>query len=237
MTQIVRMVGIDCLFVLAGACVLAVLLRFGRAVLDALPMSRARRASVARLRPAAAAVLMMVYAITAVRWVLETDDRREWIAFTVVLGVGIAASWGALRNAFEGVTLRVARSFEIGDRIDIGGIQGRVHRLGVRTLVVETADGQLAIIPYRTAAATTIRREPFGEQSAFHVFRVPIPDGRPISELKRAVHEAALLCHWSSTRRLPQVTATDDGHLEITLFPVDANHVTDIERVVRRALG
>jgi hypothetical protein len=32
---------------------------------------------------------------------------------------------------------------------------------------------------------------------------------------------------------LPQVVATEDGQLEITVFPIDANHVTDIERVVR----
>ena len=82
----------------------------------------------------------------------------------------------------------------------------------------------------------TIRREPFDQQSSFHVFRVAIPPRRSISELKRAVHEAALLCHWSSTRRLPQVVATEDGQLEVTVFPVDGNHASEIERVVRDAL-
>jgi hypothetical protein len=103
--------------------------------------------------------------------------------------------------------------------------------------VLETVDGQLAIIPYRVVASSTIRREPFRQQSTFHVFRVAVPEHKSIPELKRAVHEAALLCHWSSTRRVPQITATDDGHLEITIFPVDANHVTEIERVVRSAVG
>jgi hypothetical protein len=69
------------------------------------------------------------------------------------------------------------------------------------------------------------------------VFRIPIPTTRSIPELKRAVHEAALLCHWSSTRRMPQVAATDDGQLEITVFPVDANHVTEIERIVRSVVA
>lgn len=236
MIELVRDIGIDCFVVFGGAFALVVVLRLARALLDALPMSRARRAFVARIQPLASTTMIAIFAVLATRWVLDADDRREWIAFAIVAGIVIIASWAVLRNALEGVYLRLGRTFEIGDRVDIAGIQGRVHRLGARAVVIETIDGRLAIIPYRTAASATILRDPFAQQSAFHVFRVPIPDRRSITELERAVHEAALLCHWSSTRRLPHVNATHDGQLEITLFPIDINHVTEIERVVRRAL-
>jgi small-conductance mechanosensitive channel len=230
-------VAIDCVVVFGGALALAAVLRFGRALLDALPMSRARRALIVRARPLVAAMLIAVYAVIAARWVLASGDRHAWIAFVTVIGVLAAGSWNVLRNALEGIFLRVGRIFAIGDRVDIAGVQGRVHRLGARAVVLETVDGQLAIIPYRTVAAATIRREAFDEQSAFHVFRVPIPEDMQIAELKRVVREAALLCHWSSTRRRPEVAVTDDGQLEITVFPVDANHVTEIEQAVRRALA
>lgn len=236
MLYTLRSVGIDCIFVFGGGLVLALLLRFGGVLLDAVPMSRARLALVTRLRPLAAATLVAIYAVIAARWVLDSPDQREWIAFAVIVALAAAGSWNMLRNVIEGVYLRTGRSFELGDRVEVAGVAGRVHRLGARAVVLETTDGQLAIVPYTTVAASTIRREPFDEQSAFHVFRVAIPEQRPIAELKRAVHEAALLCHWSSTRRLPHVTATDDGHLEITVFPVDANHAPEIERVVRNAL-
>jgi hypothetical protein len=232
-----RTIGLDCVVVFGGVAALVAIMRLGRALIDALPLSRARQVLVARMRPLAAATLIAIYALLATRWVLESGDRREWFAFALVLGVAASASWTVLRNALEGVYLRVGRTFAVGDRVEIAGVQGRVHRMGIRALVLETIDGQLAIIPYRTVASGTIRREPFRQQSAFHVFRVAIPEHRSIPELKRAVHEAALLCHWSSTRRVPQVTATDDGQLEITVFPVDANHVTEIERSVRSAVG
>jgi hypothetical protein len=93
------------------------------------------------------------------------------------------------------------------------------------------------MVPYRILASAIVRREPFGPQAAFHVFRAPMPERSSIPEVKRAIHEAVLLCHWASTRRLPQVTTTDGGELEITVFPVDANHAPEIERVVRRALA
>lgn len=229
-------IALHALVVFGGALVLALVLRFARAVLDALPMSRARLALVIRLRPLAALLLIVGYAVIAAGWVLTSASPREWIAFAIILGVATAASWNMLRNVLEGVYLRVGRSFEVGDRVEIAGIQGRVHRLDTRAVVLETNHGQLAIIPYTTVSSSTIRREPFDEQSAFHAFRVAIPADRQIAELKRAVHTAALLCHWSSTRRLPQVTATDDGHLEITVFPIDGNHAPEIEHAVRSAL-
>jgi small-conductance mechanosensitive channel len=233
MIEALAVVGLDCLVVFGGALVLAAILRFFALALDALPLSRTRLASIRRLRPLAAAILIAIYAVIALRWVLDSLDTRAELAFTIVFGVIAAGSWGVLRNSLDGIYLRVGRSFEVGDRVEIAGVRGRVHRLGARAVVVETADGQLAISPYRTVASGTIRREPFDEQSSFHVFRVAIPANRSIPELKRALREAALLCHWSSTRRLPQVVATEDGQLEITVFPIDANHVTDIERVVR----
>jgi small-conductance mechanosensitive channel len=129
----------------------------------------------------------------------------------------------------------------IGDRIRIGDLRGRVQRLGLRAATIETIDGELALVPYRRIAAAIVFRDPAddagADRSAFHVFRVPVPDHRTIPEVKRAVREAALLCHWSSIARPPEVAAAEDGHVEITVFPVDADHVTDLERLVRRALA
>jgi small-conductance mechanosensitive channel len=232
-----RVLLVDCLIVFGGAVVLAVALRFGRVGLDALPMSRARRALVTRLRPLGGATLIAIYGVVAARWVLDSSDTREWLAFAVVLGVIAAASWTALRDAVEGVYLKVGRSFAVGDRVELAGIRGRIQKLGNRSVVLETVDGELAIVPYRTVAASTIRREPFDEQSSFHVFRVALPANASIPDLKRTINEAALLCHWSSTRRPPQVTATDSGELEITVFPLAADHAGELERVVRQALA
>lgn len=232
-----REVIIDCALAVAAAVALVVVLRVGRAAIDALPMSRARRARIARLRPIVGATLVVVYVVLAARWILESDDRRAWIAFAVAAGVFAAASWGALRDAIEGAYLRAGHTLAIGDRVEIGAVRGRIQRLGLRSLVIEATDGELAVIPYRTVTASTLLRTPGDEHSAFYVFRVAVPEHRTIPDAKRVVREAALLCHWSSVARQPEVVATDDGHLEVTVFPIDADHVTDIERTLRRELA
>lgn len=237
MTAMLHALGVDCLVVFGGVLALVAVLRFARVVLDALPLSRARRDLVGRLRPIAGATLVAVYIVVATRWLLASGDSHEWLAFAAVAAVLAAASWSAIRDGIEGVYLRASATISVGDRIEVAGVRGRLKRLGGRSITIETTDGELAIIPYRTVGSSTVRREPVDERSAFHVFRLPLPDTRTIAEVKRTVLEATLLCHWSSTRRPPVVTATTDGQLEITVFPVDMNHVAEVERVVRRALA
>jgi moderate conductance mechanosensitive channel len=240
MIEALLVVALDCVVVIAGAIGLVVALRFGRAALAALPMSRAARALVDRLSPVAGLALIAVYVVLAARWILDTGAPREQLGFAGVVALAAAASWSSLRDALEGVYLRAGRTLGVGDRVRIGELRGRVQRLGLRRATIETIDGELALVPYRQVAVATVFRDPGddpgAELSAFHVFRVRIPDNRAIPEVKRIVREAALLCHWSSIARPPEVAAADDGHVEITVFPVDTDHVTDLERVVRRAL-
>jgi small conductance mechanosensitive channel len=241
MIEALLVVALDCLVVIAGALGLVAALRFGRAALSAIPMSRAGRALVVRLRPVAGLALIAVYLVLAARWILHTGDPREQLGVALVAGLAAAASWSSLRDALEGVYLRAGRTLAVGDRIRIDDLRGRVQRLGLRAAAIETIEGELALVPYRRVAVATVFREPGDDpttdRSAFHVFRVRVPDDRAIPEVKRAVREAALLCHWSSIARPPEVAAADDGHVEITVFPVDADHVADLERTVRRALA
>lgn len=237
MFESLRSVLVDCFLAVASGLALVLVLRFGRAVLDALPMSRARRTLVTRLQPIAGATLVVIYVVIAARWILDSGDTRAWLAFGFAVAVFAAASWGALRDVIEGVYVRASRTLAVGDRVQIGAVRGRVQRLGHRNVVIEAVDGELALVPYRVVATSTVLRAPFDERSTFHVFRIAVPESRSVPEAKRIVREAALLCHWSSIARQPQVVATDDGQLEITVFPIGADHVADIERVLRRALG
>ena len=61
MIETLRSIGIDCIVVFGGALLLALTLRFGAAVLDALPIRRARHAFVARVRPLAAVMLRRLF--------------------------------------------------------------------------------------------------------------------------------------------------------------------------------
>lgn len=235
MIEALRLVVIDCAILVAAGIALALLLRFGRAALDALPTSRARRAQIERISPVAGTAIAVLFAVMAARWILRTDDARAWIALGAAVALVLALSWGPLRDVFEGVYLRAGKGLVVGDRIQVAGVRGRVQRLGLRGVHVE-GNGELAIVPYRTLTAQPLLRTPGVDHPAFHVFRVARPRGRSIADARRLIVETALLHHWASVARQPHVVATDDGELEITVFAIDPDRVTDLEHELREAL-
>jgi hypothetical protein len=235
MIDILRLLALDCALVVGGALALALVLRFASAALDAIPMSRARRAFVERVRPLAGVTLVAVFVVLAVRWVLESDDRRAWIAIGVVTAVVIAVSWRPLRDIFEGVFFRVGRVCGVGDRVQIGTLRGRVQCLTLRGIHIESVDGELAFVPYRLVTAQPLLRTT-GDDLGFHVFRVHLPPNRTVADARRIILETALLSHWSSIARHPHVAAAESGDLEITVFAVDPDRAPELELALRQAL-
>ncbi len=237
MIELLRSLGTDGLVVLGAGVAVVLALRFARAVIDALPLSRARRARALRIRPIVGAITIVLYLLFVARWLLRDHPGLAPIGLALICVGLVAASWPALRDVLEGTYLRAAAVVAIGDRVQIGAVRGRIRRLGYRNILVEASDGEVAILPYRLVAAQTVLRSAELDRAAFHVFRVAIPADRSITDLKRTIRETALLNHWSSIARPPQISATPDHHVEITVFAIDPDQAPEIERAVRQAIG
>lgn len=232
MIDAAKTIGLDLLVVLGSGLALIGLYRVANQLVLALPSSRASRAFVARLRPLVAAALVVAWAVISMRWVLRDSAGAPYTLF-IVGGVCIAAAWRVIRDIAEGIYFRAAGTCLRGDHVQIGTIRGRIQALGVRALTIETSDGELAILPYTQVAQSSLFRSPAADRTSFHVFRVPMPKESSLPEAKQRVREAALLCHWSSIAQPPQCVATGDGELEITVFALDADRASEIERAVR----
>src|SRR5690606_20003949 len=127
----------DAVVVCGGGIALLLVLRFGAAALDAIPMSRARRQLVTRVRPIAGGALILAYLVFAARWLLREDSHLAPLALGLMAAFVVAASWGPVRDLLEGAYLRAARTRAAGDRVQLGQVRGRVQRLGYRHLYVE----------------------------------------------------------------------------------------------------
>lgn len=201
-------------------------------LLSALPMRRSSEVLIQRVKPLFVASLVVIWGIVAMYWVLRDGDKAQYTV--VIVGAAcIAAGWPVIRDVAEGLYFRGARTCLIGDQVQIGQIRGRLQAIGVRAITIETPDGELAIMSYTQVAASSIFRSPAADRTSFHVFRVPMPKNTSLPEAKQRVREAALLCHWSSIAQPPQCVATADGELEITVFALDADRASEIERAVR----
>jgi small-conductance mechanosensitive channel len=87
---------------------------------------------------------------------------------SVIIGLGafsIAISFATstiIQNLVSGLLVQADRAFQIGDRIVVQGIEGKVVKISVRTTVIETKEGHWVYIPnalFMTNLVTRKNRE------------------------------------------------------------------------------
>jgi len=202
-----------------------------------LPISRARRELWARAGPLVAAVVCFAYLLYAVGKVFRPYPAAVPFALVLLLfGFG-AAAWFAIKDILAGVTIKAGRICRVGDHVQVGGVAGQVERMGLRVLSIRTTRGDEAIIPYSRIARDSLLRTPVIPGVALHVFRLEVPVEASLQEIKRVAVSSALLSHWSSVVREPELARVDASHCEVTVFALDADHGSEVERQVRQALS
>jgi small-conductance mechanosensitive channel len=203
---------------------------------EILPFSDDRRASLGRLRPLIGAGLALLFALFSAHALFARYPEILPIALLLVLVAFFVGSRALVRDFFAGVALRAERSFQLGDHIRIGNTRGRVTELGARAIVIATPEGDSALVPYSQAAEQPIVRTRAFDQSASRTFTLKAPEPASFSEVSRQVRRAALLHHWGSIAKPPEITSKSDGTIEVTVFALAQDHANDVERAVRKAV-
>jgi Mechanosensitive ion channel, beta-domain len=228
--------GFDLLILLVLGAALWFVAGAAHWAIGVVPMNKERRTALARISPIAGAALALCYLLFAAR----TLFRREPSALPLVLALVVAgfsaAAWPAIRDFLAGVVLKAGRVCDEGDHVRIGNLEGRVAKMGHRVLVIETRDGDEAILPYsQIAREAVVRTRSLGGVMP-HKFRIGGLPSERFAELREQIKREALLCHWSAFARDPEVVPVGGGGVEVTVFSLDDAHGPDIEAAVRRGL-
>lgn len=108
------------------------------------------------MRSLKAAILLVV----SIYVVYQIGEGEYLNRFLTGLGVaGLAASLAAqdaMKSFFSTLLLIGERSFKIGDKISVGGMEGTVELVGFRATRLRTADGSLLTVPNSTIASAAI---------------------------------------------------------------------------------
>lgn len=208
----------------------------GTWLLRLVPMTRGRRELAGRAIPVIAAIAIFAYLFFAVGTLFRADPDSIPYARAALLLVLGAASWFAIRDIIAGLFIKAGRVCRVGDHVQIGDVKGRVERMGLRVMSVETSQGEEAILPYGSLTRSSLLRSPVVEGAALHVFEVELSTQSAVSNVRRIVRQSALNSHWSSAVRSPEVVAVTPNRFEVTLFALDADYAPVIEAAVRAAL-
>ena len=101
-----------------------------------------------------------VWSLTAL-FVLEALTGMQAPALIASLGVGGIAVGLAVQNSvgdlFSSLALSMDQPFVIGDAIEVGGLQGRVEQIGLRTTRVRSTTGELIVLPNSYLTSTQLK--------------------------------------------------------------------------------
>ena len=95
---------------------------------------------------------LLNYAILAIGFVVALAvlglDMTKMTVLAGALGVGIGFGLQSVVNNFvSGLILLFERPIHVGDTVQVGNLQGRVRRIGIRASIVRTQQGAEIIVP------------------------------------------------------------------------------------------
>src|SRR5437763_9693919 len=102
-------------------------------------------------------VLRLSSAVYVVYQIGEVDHLSRFLTGLGVAGLAASlAAQDALKSFFSTLLLIGERSFKIGDRIAVAGVEGVVEQVGFRATRLRTADGSLLTVPNSTITSGPI---------------------------------------------------------------------------------
>ncbi|MCA9707771.1 MAG: mechanosensitive ion channel, partial [Myxococcales bacterium] len=179
-----------------GGLLLFWLLRLAVLLVGMSPLPPRAKASMLRLAPVVELLVAVAYVAAALVVLLTEEPEFAWVLIALVVAL-VAFSWSALHDLVLGVAFRVARVCQVGDLVQVDDITGRVLEVGLRALVLQTRDGDEAVVPYGRIGRRTLRRTQSVSGAYVHSFVLQPPGDLGFAELKRRVIEAAMRCHWA----------------------------------------
>jgi small-conductance mechanosensitive channel len=86
-----------------------------------------------------------------------------------VLGIAIGIGLGTvLGNLVTGIVVLVGRTFSVGDEIKVAFFEGKVVKIGVQRVVLETKDGEIIFVPTAFFLSNPVsRKSRDGEQGKY----------------------------------------------------------------------
>lgn len=184
-------------------------------------------------------LIVVLGALGAVHFAYR-GDAVTWRVLTA--GVFAAVFWSvrhSLTDIASGLALRAEGSLAVSEGIGTGGDRGRVLRMGLRSVEIETDDGRLVRLPYGTLSRNSIETTSEDGSTRSMTFVVELKDDVDPMPIVEGMRLRALLSPWSSAHREPVarlIQADGASRVEVTVFPVDLEHAGRIEAAVREGL-
>lgn len=236
MTEYLFRSVVDLTLLTLGAVFLTGLLQLIGFLFRVVPAPARVRDALQRFAPVLGLTVLIAYIASGVAALLAREPAFAAVVVSLI-GMLVVFSWSSLYDLISGVAFRFGRLCRVGDHVRVGDVEGRVLDVGMRSLIVQTPEGDEAVVPYGKISRETLRRTQSVSGAHVHAFSIEQPTGVDFSTLKRHVIRSAMRCHWASVVHEPKVERRERESIEVSIYALDADHAPVVEAAVRRALA
>lgn len=204
-----------------------------------------RRLLYKRLVPIVRVLLWAAALFVVMRGIFHVD-AQGLLAAAAAIGVAVGfAAQDLLKNIFGGLVILFDQSFQVGDKILVGGTYGEVTSIGLRSTRIVTPDDNLVTVPNAQVADDQVSNANAGElncQVGTDLYlRGDVDEGRA----KAIAYEAAASSPYTFLDKPIVVLVMDEYderhrvHLKVKAYVIDTRYeallASDITERARRA--
>ncbi len=133
--------------------------------------------------------LLVVVAITALGLLHVPLTAFAFVSGAVAIGVGFGAQ-NIVNNFISGWILMSERPVRIGDFVEVGGSQGTVELIGVRSTRIRRVDGVHMLVPNSSILENTVINWTLIDDQIRTIVRVGVAYGSPVRKVAELIAQA-----------------------------------------------
>jgi small-conductance mechanosensitive channel len=175
-----------------------------------------RRLLYKRLVPIFRVFLWGIGLYVVLRGIFDVDAQG---LFAAAAAIGVAVGFAAqdlLKNIFGGLVILFDQSFQVGDKIEVGGTYGEVTSIGLRSTRIVTPDDNLVTVPNAQVADDQVSNANAGELNCQVATDLYLPGDVDESRAREIAYQAAVSSSYVYLEKPVVVLVNDEfdeGHL------------------------
>ncbi len=213
------------------------LLRLISRVLGSVLRKEPMRAYFLKTFPVVEMALWVGFIFWAVDSIFQDFFYYNLLMSVMVLILLLAVSWFLFRDFFAGMVIRSENALEPGQYFKTSFVEGKILNLGIRSMELETLDGERVKVPYWRLNNQLLNLPPGQEKSYSHTLTLKMPKAGKPARLKNQILAELNNMPWIISGYPPIVSISSESEeqflVEIRVYVMREEHLFLVEKNIR----
>ena len=216
------------------AIVLFFALRLLSRVLRTIPAKPTMHNFYLRLFPVFEFTIWIAFGLWAFREVFGEYPYYNLIVSVALALIILAIGWFFLRDFIAGIVLKTETPFEIKQYIKTSSLEGKISKLGSRSLEIETDSGQRVKVPYGQLASNAINLQSLDNTIQGFETTIKVDASLPLQAAKENIVNQILMLPWSAINKEPSVNLVEQNNkintFQVLFYSISSRHAAYIRQ-------